>query len=215
MNRMVIRSNYQGAASFKSGGAVYLAPWPFEFEVREKDFPRIFAMPTRVWPVLALLAACQALQLPARVRARAHRAPVLRAAEGGPDADGDEGLSLEAAFQARLAKEGGATQFKLRTDAARAADEAKGSLESLTSKVSKSVSGLLDLGSGRPAADGLLDQKQWNATVAFFVLLIALSVGNALFNAPPDGSFAGGGSGTVGIDTFTSDGGGLQFGKRN
>jgi len=47
------------------------------------------------------------------------------------------------------------------------------------------------------------------------VLLIALSVGNALFNAPPDGSFAGGGSGTVGIDTFTSDGGGLQFGKRN
>jgi hypothetical protein len=140
---------------------------------------------------------------------------VLRAAEGGPDADGDEGLSLEAAFQARLAKEGGATQFKLRTDAARAADEAKGSLESLTSKVSKSVSGLLDLGSGRPAADGLLDQKQWNATVAFFVLLIALSVGNALFNAPPDGSFAGGGSGTVGIDTFTSDGGGLQFGKRN
>ena len=175
-------------------------------------------MPIRGWPVLALLAACQALQLPARVRARAHRAPVLRAAEGGADADGDEGaggLSLEAAFQARLAKEGGATQFKLRTDAARAADEAKGSLESLTSKVSKSVSGLLDLGSGRPAADGLLDQKQWNATVAFFVLLIALSVGNALFNAPPDGSFAGGGSGTVGIDTFTSDGGGLQFGKRN
>ena len=195
---------------------MYLAPCPLEFEIRDKDFPRIFAMPIRVWSVLALLAACQALQLPARVRARAHRAPVLRAAEGGPDADGDEGaLSLEAAFQARLAKEGGATQFKLRTDAARAADEAKGSLESLTSKVSKSVSGLLDLGSGRPAADGLLDQKQWNATVAFFVLLIALSVGNALFNAPPDGSFAGGGSGTVGIDTFTSDGGGLQFGKRN
>lgn len=184
--------------------------------------PRIFThtgrkeMSTPVWVILAILATCQALQL--RIRARAHRAPVLRASEGGPDADGDEGaggMSLEAAFQARLAKEGGATQFKLRTDAARAADEAKGSLESLTSKVSKSVSGLLDLGSGRPAADGLLDQKQWNATVAFFVLLIALSVGNALFNAPPDGSFSGDGSGTVGIDTFTSDGGGLQFGKRN
>jgi len=168
----------------------------------------------------ALCVSASALHLPQTAVAPARhavlqntRSRIVRCADekSEEEANAEGSMSLEQAFQERLKQEGGATQFKLRTDASRAADTVKDSFKSVADKVSDAGSGLLDAGSGRPPRDGLLDQSQWNLTVGFFAVLIVLSVGNALFNAPPTG---GSPIGTGSIDTFTSDGGALQFGRQ-
>lgn len=162
----------------------------------------------------AVVLCCTALHVPLSAQARsAHaarrRAPLMCSA----DEDAPEGeLSLEKAFQERLAKEGGATNFKIRTDAARAAETVSDSLNKVVGSVKESSDKLLNAGAGRPASDGLLDQGQWKITVGFFALLIVLSVGNALLNSPPEPGAYTSGSGSV--DLFTSDGGALQFGRQ-
>lgn len=136
---------------------------------------------------------------------------VVCSAEDAQTDDSNE-LSLEAAFQARLEKEGGATSFKLRTDAARTADSVKDGFKSVADKVSDSTSNLLNAGAGRPASDGLLDDDQWKLTVGFFALLIVFSVGNAVLHSGDSAAVVpqlGGG-----VDKFTSDGGALQFGRQ-
>lgn len=136
------------------------------------------------------------------------RACPVRCSDDSPDVE--EPLSLEQAFSERLKKEGGATQFKLRTDATRAADTVKDGLQSVANKVGDASKPLREIGTTRPGSDGLLSQGQWNLTVGFFALLIVLSVGNAVINAPPGGASSGGSS----IDSFTSDGYALQFGRQ-
>ena len=162
----------------------------------------------------ALLALAESLSLNAAARPMLARAQhVGRASQPICAADDDEPLSLEAAFQERLNKEGGATQFKLKTDAAKAAETVRDSVAGVTSKVAEKVDGLLDAGSGRPKSDGLLDQDQWKLTVGFFAVLIVLSVGNAVLHsgAPPDSLSP---LGTSSVDMFTSDGQALQFGRQ-
>ena len=105
---------------------------------------------------------------------------------------------LMADFNKRLDAEGGATRFRLKTDAASALEEVKSVGDGIKSSVGK----LFDAGSSRPASDGLLAQDQWKTLVIFFGLTIALSFGSALV------SQTGGGE-------KTSDGAPLEFGSRS
>lgn len=107
------------------------------------------------------------------------------------------GEDLMASFNKRLEAEGGATKFRLKTDASSALDEVKGVGDGIKSSVGK----LFDAGSSRPASDGLMAQDQWKTLVIFFGLTIALSLGSALV------SQTGGGE-------KTSDGAPLEFGSR-
>lgn len=102
-----------------------------------------------------------------------------------------------ASFNKRLEAEGGATKFRLKTDASSALDEVKGVGDGIKSSVGK----LFDAGSSRPASDGLMAQDQWKTLVIFFGLTITLSLGSALV------SQTGGGE-------KTSDGAPLEFGSR-
>ena len=107
---------------------------------------------------------------------------------------------LMADFNKRLDAEGGATRFRLKTDAASALDEVKSVGDGIKSSVGK----LFDAGSSRPASDGLLAQDQWKTLVIFFGLTIALSFGSALVSQ----TAAMGGE-------KTSDGAPLEFGSRS
>ena len=104
-----------------------------------------------------------------------------------------------ASFKQRLDDEGGATRFRLKTDAARAAEQVKGGVDGVKSSVGNTVGKLLDAGSGRPQSDGLLEQGQWRTLVIFFGLTLALSLFTAL-NTPRG--------------ELTSDGAPLEFGVR-
>ena len=141
-------------------------------------------------------------------------------AQAAPDDDADEGLMsdemLMASFKARLDAEGGETRFRLKTGAESAKEAAKEAVDSVKEGTSK----LLDLGKNRPPSDGLLDDNSWKATVAFFGLLIVISVANALFNGPSTdpafdaNSYSSSAAISGSVDRFTSDGGDLVFGRR-
>ena len=152
---------------------------------------------------LLLLPCIHALQLSGAPRTFTTRPRVslrLAAAEP-PEEPKGSGLpsdeDLMASFNKRLEAEGGATKFRLKTDASSALDEVKGVGDGIKSSVGK----LFDAGSSRPASDGLMAQDQWKTLVIFFGLTIALSLGSALV------SQAGGGE-------KTSDGAPLEFGSR-
>jgi hypothetical protein len=154
---------------------------------------------------LFLLPCIHALQLssaPCTLSTRPRVSPVRLAApppEEPPDYSNlpsDE--DLMASFNKRIDDEGGATKFRLKTDAASALDEVKSVGDGIKSSVGK----LFDAGSNRPASDGLMAQDQWKTLVIFFGLTIALSFGSAL------ASQTGGGE-------KTSDGAPLEFGSRS
>ena len=150
-----------------------------------------------------LLPCIHALQLSGAPRAFATLRPRVSLHLSAPPPEEPKGSSLPsdeelmASFQKRLDDEGGATKFRLKTDASSAFDEVKGVGDGIKSSVSK----LFDAGSSRPKEDGLMAQDQWKTLVIFFGLTIALSLGSALV------SQTGGGE-------KTSDGAPLEFGSR-
>ena len=113
------------------------------------------------------------------------------------DGDEDKGMSddaLAAAFAARLEKEGGATQFKIKTTLTGAADE----LKDATSGVAST------------AADGLADAK--DAVVSgspvaliggLFAAVILFTVVSSIGRQPAQ------------VDRYSSDGTNLEFGQRS
>ena len=172
---------------------------------------------------LCLLAGASALALrtpSSRFLSSRPRARTILASEpDGDDAASDDmsDEALMASFRARLDSEGGSTKFRLKTSADAAVDQAKEAIEGAKDAGAK----LLDLGKNRSPADGLLDDNSWKATVGFFAALIVLSVANAVFNGGGGGD-ANAQSGYYqaqlgtqgGVDTYTSDGGRLEFGRR-
>jgi hypothetical protein len=131
-------------------------------------------------------------------------------ADGGPK---DPDAALLEAFRARLDQEGGATNLRLSTDASRlrraangAADGLKSALDLDQSKSAKSVSGRL------------LDKENWTLTVAFLGLVIAIACFTAFTTPQPDDQVSpqqqAGRQSSSSIDSFTSDGGALMFGRR-
>lgn len=101
--------------------------------------------------------------------------------------------ALAAAFAARLDKEGGATQFKIKTSVTGAADTVKDTLSPVTSAI-KNVE--------MPSADGVLNASPTQLLGGLFaVVLVATLIS------------AGGRAGQV--DTYTSDGTTLEFGQRS
>ena len=131
-----------------------------------------------------------------RVRAVRLAAPPPEEPPDYSNLPSDEDLMAD--FNKRLDAEGGATRFRLKTDAASALEEVKSVGDGIKSSVGK----LFDAGSSRPASDGLLAQDQWKTLVIVFGLTIALSFGSALV------SQTGGGE-------KTSDGAPLEFGSRS
>ena len=152
---------------------------------------------------LFLLPCIHALQLSGAPRTLTTRPRVGGVRLAAPPPEEPKGSSLPsdedlmASFNKRLEAEGGATKFRLKTDASSALDEVKGVGDGIKSSVGK----LFDAGSSRPASDGLMAQDQWKTLVIFFGLTIALSLGSALV------SQTGGGE-------KTSDGAPLEFGSR-
>lgn len=140
--------------------------------------------------VLLSTAHVSALLFPARpvlVRSR-----TLRMA----DDDKEEGMSddaLAAAFSARLEKEGGATQFKIKTTLSGAADGLKDGV----SGIAGSTKNVAETG-----ADGLLNASAWQLVVGLLAATVVFSVINA----------AGRGDN---VDRYTSDGTALEFGQRS
>eukprot|EP00965_Chrysotila_dentata_P187259 6172013-Pleurochrysis_carterae.AAC.2 len=113
-------------------------------------------------------------------------------------------------FKTRLAEEGGEANFRMRTDAERVPRNALQSAQQL----SKGVRDVLDLdGERAKPGEGLLDVKSWRLTVFFFGLVVVLSTALALRGTPQAGEDVGN-FGQSQIDTFTSDGQPLMFGKR-
>tara|TARA_B110001452_G_scaffold79294_1_gene64780 strand:+ start:136 stop:750 length:615 start_codon:yes stop_codon:yes gene_type:complete len=107
---------------------------------------------------------------------------------------------LMASFKNRLDQEGGATQFRLRTDAQRAIEPLKEGAEGLKDKFSNI--NIPTPGAGRPRSNNdLLDEDQWKTLVVFFGVVILLSVGTAINT-------------NMQVDSFTSDGAPLEFGSR-
>ena len=157
----------------------------------------------RMLRCLLLLPCIHALQLSGAPRTLTTRPRVGGVRLAAPPPEEPKGSSLPsdedlmASFNKRLEAEGGATKFRLKTDASSALDEVKGVGDGIKSSVGK----LFDAGSSRPASDGLMAQDQWKTLVIFFGLTIALSLGSALV------SQTGGGE-------KTSDGAPLEFGSR-
>ena len=144
---------------------------------------------------------------------RAFSAVLCATPEQPKQSSSDEDTSLLDAFKARLDEEGGATSLRVSTDAKRlqraastAADSVKSALELDQSQSAPSVSGRL------------LDKENWTLTVAFLGLVIVLSFFTAFTTAQPGEQVSPqqqAGRQTSGyIDTFTSDGGELMFGRR-
>lgn len=140
-------------------------------------------------------------------RSASFRAAAPRLSAPTEDADDlpkNDGLpsddELMASFKSRLDKEGGATQFKLRTDAQRAIEPLKEGAESLKDRLSNIQ--IPTPGGGRPRNNNdLLDDDQWKTLVVFFGVVIVLSVVTAINTKSQ-------------IDNFSSDGAPLEFGQR-
>ena len=151
-----------------------------------------------------LLPCIHALQLSGAPRAFATLRPRVSLHLSAPPPEEPKGSSLPsdeelmASFQKRLDDEGGATKFRLKTDASSAFDEVKGVGDGIKSSVSK----LFDAGSSRPKADGLLEQDQWKTLVIFFGITIGLSLATAFASQSQVGG------------ELTSDGAPLEFGSR-
>jgi hypothetical protein len=151
--------------------------------------------------LLLLLPLASALQFaPSRTPlARRARASLRLSEAAPPDEPEGSGLpsdeELMASFKNRLDAEGGATQFRLRTDAQNAADTVKSGLDGVKNKVGS----LLDVQAPSGKDQGLLEQGQWRTLVIFFGLTLALSVFTAL-NTPKG--------------ELSSDGTQLEFGVR-
>jgi preprotein translocase subunit SecG len=141
----------------------------------------------------------------------------MREPDEQPLADGSPGEPSDAAlldaFRARLEKEGGANNLRLSTDAGRLRRAAGGAADGLKSALD------LDQSKSAPSVSGrLLDKENWTLTVAFLGLVIALSCFTA-FRTPQPGDQVSpqqqAGRQTSGtVDSFTSDGGALMFGRR-
>ena len=124
---------------------------------------------------------------------------LLSSADDRPDIDNRdeetkaEDDALAAAFAARLEKEGGATQFKIKTTLTGAADELKG----VTSGVASG------------AADGLADAKDALVGGSPVALLGGLLAAVVLFTL-----VSSAGRDNTQVDRYTSDGTSLEFGQR-
>lgn len=168
--------------------------------------------------LLVLLMCSESLALNALRRMPAtalRRMPVVRvrvclSADAGDDEEkGDSALDTDLldSFRARLDEEGGATKLRLSSDAAK------------LSRALGGVKSVLDFDQSK-SAPSVASREQWTLTKGFLAVVIALACFSAL-NAPPAtdqltpqqqaGRQVGGSNE---IDTFTSDGGELMFGRR-
>jgi hypothetical protein len=151
---------------------------------------------------LALLVSCSGFQLQPLAHRGFHLQPLtqhplarschIALSEPSDDRSEEakaEDAALAAAFNARLEKEGGATQFKIKTSLNDAADSVKG----LGSKVPK-----VDL----PSPDGVLNASPQTLIGGLFAVVVLFTVVSAGMRTGPS-------------DTFTSDGTTLEFGKRS
>lgn len=179
------------------------------------------------WPVLVLAsaAALHAPPLARRSPLRSRPAVRLCAEEGGTadeldGADAPDGADdLNAMFQQRLEDEGGATKFKLRTDAERAANTFNSGVESAVNVAKDSADRLINVGT-ESQGGGILDNNSWKLTLGFFAATVLLAFGSALFGGAPSESnytaeygMQSQRSGSK-VDMYTSDGQELQFGRR-
>ena len=105
----------------------------------------------------------------------------------------EEDDALAAAFNARLQKEGGATQFKIKTTLNDAKDVIKDSASQVTN-VAKKVE--------VPSADSVLNASPAATIGGLFAIVILFTVVSAGLNSGPS-------------DKFTSDGTTLEFGQRS
>ena len=138
---------------------------------------------------------------------RSFRAAAPRLSAPTEDADDppkNNGLpsdeDLMASFKNRIDQEGGATQFKLRTDAQRAIEPLKEGAEGLKDRLSNVQ--MPTMGGRQPRNNSdQLNNDQWKTLVVFFGLVIVLSVGTTINTKSQ-------------VDTFTSDGAALEFGSK-
>lgn len=149
-------------------------------------------------PIFLLVAtSVDALQL-----ARPHLArsrPITLCSSQDPDerdeATKKEDDALSAAFAARLEKEGGATQFKIKTSVTDAAESVKDAAGNIADKTK-------DLVGGIPAPPADLQQASAGQLIAG---LAAISILFTVINA----------AGRSSVDSSTSDGTTLEFGQRS
>jgi hypothetical protein len=105
----------------------------------------------------------------------------------------EEDDALAAAFNARLEKEGGATQFKIKTSITGAADALKDGAGEI-GNAAKNIP--------LPSSDGIQNASPVQLIGGMFALVVLFTVVSAGMNSTP-------------ADKFTSDGTTLEFGKRS
>jgi len=171
-----------------------------------------------VFGILAL-STCHALQLgraspPALRSSSARRRSVCTLVEADePPEQASSDAALMDSFRARLDQEGGATNLRLKTDAGRLQRAGSANVGRFKSALD------LDQSKSAPSVSGrLLDKENWTATVAFLGLVIGLACFTAFTTAQPGDQVTpqqqAGRQASGTVDTFTSDGGDLMFGRR-
>eukprot|EP00322_Chrysochromulina_rotalis_P020318 CAMPEP_0115862864 /NCGR_PEP_ID=MMETSP0287-20121206/18398_1 /TAXON_ID=412157 /ORGANISM="Chrysochromulina rotalis, Strain UIO044" /LENGTH=182 /DNA_ID=CAMNT_0003317303 /DNA_START=21 /DNA_END=569 /DNA_ORIENTATION=- len=136
---------------------------------------------------------CRALRCGARLQAAAMSTPDDMNDEQKTDAEGDE---LAAAFAARLAEEGGATQFKIKSGI----NDAKEGLISGVESAKRGVESVGDAASS--SADGIRGASGVQLVGGLFAAVVLFTLVSAGLNSGP-------------VDKYTSDGQTLEFGKRS
>lgn len=159
--------------------------------------------------LLALVVASSALHM--RVPLPCRRAAAPPRMQEAADDDGMAADDMAAAFRARLDEEGGATQFKLKTDAQRAASSVTGGAQSAVDAAGGAIDRLVNVGEDQPTSS---DIRSWKLTLGFFALTLALAFGTAMRSSDPDPSYTPTYGRQSTVDTYTSDGQDLMFGRR-